>query len=93
MGLRFEWDDNKASANLKNHRVSFDEAKTVFISRLARVFADEARSMEEEREIIIGYSLSNRLLIVCFTERGESIRIISARKATKKERQDYEENV
>jgi len=93
MGLRFEWDDNKASANLENHRVSFDEAKTVFISQLARIFADEAHSIEEEREIIIGYSLSNRLLIVCFTERSESIRIISARKATKKERQDYEENV
>jgi len=93
MGLGFEWDDNKARSNLKNHRVSFDEAKTVFIDPLARIFDDEAHSLEEEREIIIGYSLRNRLLLVCFTERGDVIRFISARQATKKEREDYEESV
>jgi uncharacterized DUF497 family protein len=92
MGLHFEWDDNKARSNLKTHGVSFDEAKTVFVNRLAFIFADEAHSTEEEREIIIGHSLSNRLLLVCFIERGEVIRIISARRATKKERNDYEEN-
>jgi hypothetical protein len=93
MGLYFEWDDNKARLNFKNHDVSFDEAKTVFIDSMARIFADEAHSIEEEREIIIGHSLNYRLLLVCFTERGAVIRIISARKATKQERQDYEEKV
>jgi hypothetical protein len=92
MGLQFEWDDNKARLNLKNHAVSFDEAQTVFIDQLARIFADEAHSINEEREIIIGHSLYNRLLLVCFTERGNAIRIISARKVTKKEREDYEKN-
>ena len=72
--------------------MSFDEAKTAFVDRLAYIFADETHSIHEEREIIIGYSLSNRLVLVCFTERGDIIRIISARKATKKERNDYEEN-
>jgi hypothetical protein len=93
MGLRFEWDDNKARINLKNHGVSFDEAKTVFVDPTAQIFADEAHSINEAREIIMGHSLSNRLLLVCFTERGDVIRIISTRKATKQERQDYEENV
>lgn len=93
MGLHFEWDDNKANLNLKNHGVSFDEARTVFIDPLARIFVDEVHSIDEEREIIIGQSLHNRLVLVCFAERGEVIRIISARKATNQERQDYEENV
>jgi hypothetical protein len=92
MGLQFEWDDNKARLNLKNHAVSFDEAQTAFIDQLACIFADEAHSINEEREIIIGHSLYNRLLLVCFTERGNAIRIISARKVTKKEREDYEKN-
>jgi uncharacterized DUF497 family protein len=93
MSLHFEWDDSKAGLNLKNHAVSFDEAKTVFIDPLARIFDDETHSIDEDREIIIGHSLNNRLLVVCFTERGEVIRIISTRKATKKERNDYEENI
>jgi hypothetical protein len=93
MGLHLEWDDNKARLNLKNHGVSFDEAKTVFVDPLARIFADPVHSIIEEREIIIGHSLSNRLLLVCFTERREVVRIISARKATNQERQKYEQNV
>jgi hypothetical protein len=93
MGLHFEWDDDKARLNLQNHGVSLDEAKTVFIDSLARIFADENHSIDEEREIIIGHSLSYRLLLVCFTERGVVIRLISARKTTKQERQDYEEKV
>jgi hypothetical protein len=92
MGLHFEWDDNKAHLNQKNHDVGFDEAETVFIDPLARIFDDETHSVQEEREIIIGHSSSNRLLLVCFTERGDVIRIISARKTTRKERGDYEEN-
>jgi len=73
--------------------MSFDEAKTVFVDPVARIFADEDHSIDEEREIIIGHSLSNRLLLVCFTERGVVIRLISARKATQQERRDYEEKV
>lgn len=92
MGLPFEWDDNKARLNLKSHGVSFEEAQTVFIDQMARIFADETHSIDKEREIIIGHSLYNRLLLVCFTERGNAIRIISTRKVTKKEREDYEKN-
>jgi hypothetical protein len=69
------------------------EAQTVFVDPLARIFDDEVHSAEEEREIIIGHSSGDRLLLVCFTERGDVIRIISARKATNRERNDYEENI
>jgi uncharacterized DUF497 family protein len=93
MAYRFEWNDGKAKSNLIRHGVSFDEASTVFDDLLARVFDDEPHSFEEKRELIIGHSVSNRLLIVCFTERpSERIRIISARLPTAKERKAYEEN-
>jgi len=93
MSLRFEWDPRKAAANLAKHGVSFEEAITVFADPLARIFDDEDHSIEEQREITIGHSTKQRLLLVCFTARGAVIRIFSARKATKRERQDYEENV
>ncbi len=94
MSYRFEWDNNKARSNIIDHGVSFDEASTVFDDSLARIFDDEQHSIEERREIIIGHSVNNRLLLVCFTERPkEIIRIISARLLTPKERKDYEENV
>ncbi|BAZ30841.1 hypothetical protein NIES4074_33080 [Cylindrospermum sp. NIES-4074] len=93
MRLKFEWDDNKAQTNLNKHGVSFDEAKTVFDDALALIFDDPAHSFGEQREIIIGYSDLNRLLLVCFTERDNNlIRIFSSRLTTKKERQDYEQN-
>lgn len=92
MSLRFEWDANKALANAGKHGVSFEEAVTVFRDPLALIFDDEDHSDEELREIIIGHSERNRLLLVCFTERNDSVRIISARKATRRERRDYEEN-
>jgi len=92
MGLHFEWGDNKARLNLRSHGIGFDEAATVFVDPLARIFDDETHSLEELREIVIGHSSEDRLLLVCFTERGDVIRIISARKATRKERNDYEEN-
>ncbi len=93
MSYRFEWDDNKARSNELKHGVSFDEASTVFDNSLAVIFDDEVHSKNERREIIIGYSINKRLLLVCFTERpGEIIRIISARLPTAKERKDYEEN-
>lgn len=93
MSLRFEWDKDKAAANLKKHGVSFDEASTVFDSPQALIFDDEDHSINEHREIIIGPSILQRLLVVCFTERTEDlIRIFSARSATQRERKDYEEN-
>ena len=92
MSLHFEWDINKAVANIAKHGVSFEEAATVFRDAIAAIFDDEEHSDEELRELIIGHSDSNRLLLVYFTERGDAIRIISARKATRRERRDYEEH-
>ena len=93
MSLKFEWDQDKAASNLKKHKVSFDEASTVFDDPLAKIFADEDHSVDEHREIIIGHSVVRRLLVVCFAERVEDlIRIFSARLATRREHKDYEEN-
>lgn len=94
MSYGFEWDERKAASNLDKYGVSFDEASTVFDDPLASIFDDERHSFNEKREIIVGHSINNRLLLVCFTERPqEIIRIISAREATRRERKDYEENV
>ena len=91
--MEFEWDKAKAAANYKKHKVSFDEASTVFSDPLARIFVDSEHSVGERREIIAGHSILNRLLLVYFTERETNvIRIFSARQATKRECQDYEEN-
>lgn len=90
--MEFEWDQSKAAANLKKHGISFEEAKTVFDNPLAVIFDDEAHSIDEQREIIIGYSRQNRLLLITFTERSGNVRIISARLATRQEREDYEQN-
>ena len=93
MGLKFEWDKQKAETNIKKHGVSFEEASTVFGDPLANIFDDEEHSQDEDREYIIGHSRLQRLLIVFFTERAKDlIRIFSARKATNRERKDYEEN-
>jgi uncharacterized protein len=91
--MNFEWDESKATANLKKHGVSFEEAKTVFSNELAIILDDEAHSIGERREIMIGHSRNNSLLLISFTERPNAIRIISARLATRKEREDYEQNV
>jgi hypothetical protein len=94
MDLVFEWDPRKNQANLEKHRISFSEATSVFGDPLARIFADEDHSADEQREILIGHSRAKRLLVVCFTEPAESwIRIISARRATRKEQHDYEEHI
>ncbi|NJL43597.1 MAG: BrnT family toxin [Pseudanabaena sp. SU_2_4] len=90
--MEFEWDESKAKSNLKKHGVSFNEAKTVFDNLLAVIFDDEAHSVGEKREVMIGHSQNNRLLLVAFTERPNAIRIISARLATRREREDYEQN-
>ncbi len=90
---RFEWDPRKAAANARKHGISFDEASTVFDDIYAVIFDDEGHSTEEPRELIIGHSLTNRLLIVSFVERARNrVRLISARVATKRERQEYEDN-
>ena len=74
MNLRFEWDPKKTRSNLSTHGVSFEEALTVFANPVARIFDDEDHSIEEQREIIIGHSAKERLLVVCFTLQGESVR-------------------
>ena len=92
--MKFSWDPRKADSNLRKHGVAFDEAITVFSDPLAYIFDDEEHSEDEHREIIIGYSALTRLLLVCFVERNDdTIRLISARRATKAETRDYEKNV
>jgi uncharacterized DUF497 family protein len=93
MPLVFEWDERKARGNLRKHRISFAEAALVFTDPLARIFADEHHSEDDHREILVGNSPKNRLLVVSFTELLEgTVRIISARLATKREQRDYEEH-
>ena len=89
--IEFEWDETKAAANLKKHHVSFDEAKSIFFDEFGVQFFDDAHSSDEERFLMLGMSSSAKLLIVCHCERnyGASIRIISARKATKRESAFY----
>jgi hypothetical protein len=93
MSVKFEWDPKKAALNLSKHGVSFEEAVTVFADPLAKIFDDESHSIGEQREIVVGHSVNQNLLLVCFTAQAESIRIFSAREATKRERKDYEENI
>ena len=88
----FEWDATKARENLKKHGVAFEEALTVFADPLARIFDDPDHSESERRELIVGHSAEQRLLVVSFTEERPRTRIISAREATSHERRDYEEN-
>ena len=91
MGLSFEWDDRKAEANVQKHRVSFEEASTVFADPLALTIFDPLHSEGEDRYVTLGRSQRQRLLVVVFTDRDDRIRIISARVATRRERKDYEE--
>ena len=91
--MQFEWDEEKAEANLKKHEVSFEEAQTVFADPLFLIFADPDHSIEENRFIIMGESTENKLLVVSFVERPPVTRLISARKATRAERKNYEEEI
>lgn len=93
MALFFEWDNEKAINNVKKHGVTFDEAKSVFYDTFALISLDVEHSITEERFSIIGYSKSNRILFISYTEKNEIIRIISARKTTKNERLFYEKNI
>ena len=92
MSVEFEWDASKARGNATKHFVTFQEALTVFRDPLARIFADPPHSSNEPRELIIGHSGNRQLFVVSFTEREGRVRIISARRATKREQQDYEQN-
>ncbi|HJT78017.1 MAG TPA: BrnT family toxin [Gemmataceae bacterium] len=92
MSLDFEWDEGKAKRNSRKHRVSFEEASTVFGDPLALTIPDPLHSEKEDRFVTLGESSRRRLLVVVSTERGGRIRIISARVATRRERKDYEEN-
>ena len=91
MPIRFVWDPKKAAENFRKHGVEFSEAVTVFADPLARIHEDPVHSVGEKREIIVGHSSSSQLLLVFFTERGRVVRLISARRATRRERKDYEE--
>jgi uncharacterized protein len=90
--LQFTWDPAKAAANLSKHRVSFEDASSVFRNPLARVLRDPTHSERERRLLIIGHSVEGRLLLVVFTESDDRIRIISAREASARERREYEEH-
>ena len=92
MTPEFEWDARKAAENLKNHEVAFDEALTVFADPLANIFDDPDHSGDERRELIIGHSAEQHLLVVSCADCGRRTRIISARQATARERRDYEQN-
>ena len=89
--MKSEWDENKAATNLLKHRVSFNEAKTVFDDPLYVDFYDPDHSDDEQRYIIVGQSQKGRLLIVSYTERANTIRLISAREVTQRERKTYEQ--
>jgi len=93
MDLTFEWDPRKAAANRRKHSVSFEQAIPVFGDPLARIFDDPDHFVSEQRELIVGHCARRLLLVVSFVQRGDRIRIFSARRATRRERRDYEEGI
>lgn len=92
MTPNFEWDETKAHTNRQKHGVSFPEAATVFADPLAAIFPDPDHSLDELREVIVGYSERNRVLVISYTERDDHIRIISARVASPSERLNHEDH-
>jgi uncharacterized DUF497 family protein len=91
VGYTFEWDPQKAESNRRKHRVTFDEASTVFGDPLAILLQDPDHSLGEQRYVLLGASNRRRLLVVTFAERTPRTRLISARRATRQERRRYEE--
>ncbi len=91
--IKFSWDDNKAQKNLAKHKISFEEAKTVFGDKNARLVFDPDHSEDEERFLLLGLSYKLKILTVihCYKDNENNIRIISARKSTKKEEKQYKE--
>jgi uncharacterized DUF497 family protein len=92
MGLTFEWDEAKAKANVRKHRITFEEARTVFYDPLSITIPDPQHSGHEARFVDVGCSSRGKVLVVVYTERGGHIRMISCRSATRSERKVYEEN-
>ena len=88
--MKFQWDPRKAATNLAKHGVSFEEAATVMGDPLGAIETDPRHSADEERFVLLGLSQRQRLLAVMFAERGETVRLISARRATRRERRSYE---
>ncbi|MDQ7785464.1 MAG: BrnT family toxin [Desulfomonilaceae bacterium] len=88
--MQFEWDPQKANRNTKTHGVSFEEAVTVFYDPLAATFDDPDHSVGEQRYVTIGHSGADRVLVVSHSDRGEVLRVISARPATPHERKRHE---
>lgn len=91
INLDFDWDEDKAIANLKKHKISFEEAKTVFADPFSITVNDPKHSLDEHRFVDIGSAAKGKVLVVSYTQRGEKIRLISCRKSTKAERKIYEE--
>lgn len=91
MGLVFEWDDGKAQNNLRKHGITFEEAATIFDDPLSLTIDDPLHSKEENRFVTIGQSVRQRTLVVVHADRGNHVRVISARRATRREREQYEE--
>ena len=91
MPLRFTWDPRKATGNRRKHGVSFEEAATAFGDPLSLTVPDPAHSAEEERYLLLGQTEAGRLVVVAHRDRGDEIRLISARPASRHERTDYEE--
>jgi uncharacterized DUF497 family protein len=91
VGCQYEWNAAKATANLRKHGVSFEEASTVFGDPLSINLPDPSHPIEDDRFLVLGLSIKHRLLVVAYAERGDKTRIISARPATRRERRDYEE--
>lgn len=92
MGIRFEWDSDKATRNIEKHGVSFEEAVGAFYDGLSVAIPDPNHSVGEIRYLLVGKSERGRVVVVAHTDRGDFIRIISARLATRKERRTYEES-
>ncbi len=93
--LRFDWDPGKASANLRKHGISFEDAETVFADEDALLLDDPAHSDDEDRAVLLGLGAKFRIVVVCHTLRdtGRTVRIISSRRATRREREQYQEQV
>ncbi len=89
--MDFEWDETKAESNERKHGVNFREAMTVFADPLSITGDDPGHNDDEDRFLTMGMSVSGRLLVLSHTDRGDVVRIISARKATRRERKDYED--
>lgn len=92
-GYLFEWDPAKAETNRRKHNIAFDEATTVFSDPLSMLRTDPDHSLSEQRFIVLGMSNQRRLLVVSFSERPPGTRLISARRATRKERRQYEQEI